>query len=212
MSDAELGDRMVFAKETSGRSVRYIAGLMHKNGMPYVLFQSKEFNMSKMTPKINFEAFEEKSSIPATVDYKNAEIPMPINVTESVMSVPGRYSLTKYELFQDNEPAYNFNYLFLHGKGHLQMQSLTYQPDAVNDFLLFEKIRKGLTFKKVLPFELGGDKVETKKITTPVKSTSSPTASTDPPVKKSSNFLLLLLLGIAICAGLWFFLLRNKNE
>ena len=78
MSDSELGDRIVFARETSDRKVNYIAGMIHKNGMPTVLFQSKEFDMSKMTPKINFEAFEQKSSIPASVEYNNADLPLPV--------------------------------------------------------------------------------------------------------------------------------------
>ena len=192
MSDSELGDRIVFARETSGRRVNYIAGLIHKNGMPTVLFQSREFDMSKMTPKINFEAFEEKSTIPARVEYNNANLPMPVNVLESVMTVPGRYSLTKYELFQDNEPAFNFNYLFLHGKGHLQMHSLTYVGEAINDFQLFEKIRKGLTFKKELPFELGGDTTKPISTTTTTEVTPNKTDKKKS-APKGSNLLAIII-------------------
>ena len=204
MSDSELGDRIVFARETSGRRVNYIAGLIHKNGMPTVLFQSREFDMSKMTPKINFEAFEEKSTIPARVEYNNANLPMPVNVLESVMTVPGRYSLTKYELSQDNEPAFNFNYLFLHGKGHLQMHSLTYVGEAINDFQLFEKIRKGLTFKEVLPFELGGS-------TTPQAATTdvAPVKTEKSNKRKGNPLAIIIPLCVILFLGLLF--LNNRR-
>ena len=127
---------------------------------------------------------------------------MPINVMESVMSVPGRYSLTKYELFQDNEPAFNFNYLFLHGKGHLQMQSLTYEGEAVNDFQLFEKIRKGLVFKKELPFELGGD------TSTALTTTTTAEVATNKEEKKSGKKgISPLAIIIPLCVVLFLILL-----
>lgn len=209
MSEAELGDRIVYAKEVSGRKVNYIAGLIHKNGMPTVLFQSKEFDMSKMTPKINFEAFEAKSGIPAIIDYTNPEISKPTTVSESVMSVPGRYMLTKFELLQDNEPANNFSYLFLHGKGHLTMQSLTFEGEADIDFPKFERIRKGLKFKQELPFELGG---------TPVSPTQStqPTATVDQqPTKKTKKRGNPLGVIIALCVvvfGLLLVLNGRRSE
>ncbi len=205
MSDSELGDRIVYAKEVSGRKVRYIAGLIHKNGMPTVLFQSKEFDMSKMTPKINFEAFEAKSGIPSTVDYTNPEIPMPSKVSESVMSVPGRYMLTKFELLQDNEPANNFSYLFLHGKGHLTMQSLTFEGEAALDFPKFEKIRKGLKFKKELPFELGGTPATQTKTTQPI-------STVDQPAKKSKKKRNPLGIIISLCVVVFGLLLAFNGR
>ena len=165
--------------------------------------------MSKMTPKINFEAFEQKSSIPASVEYNNADLPLPVNTMESVMSVPGRYSLTKYELFQDNEPAYNFNYLFLHGKGHLQMHSLTFVGDAVADFQLFEKIRKGLSFKKILPFELGGPTTEA----TTAAVTPQPSKDAAPSATHTSGGNILAII-IPICVVLFILLLwlNSRNS
>lgn len=163
MSEVELLERMDYVKAKSGRTVNYVAGLRHRDGIPYVMFQNRAFDMSGITPMINFKALVANSSGPAFIDSINTNLPAPTVSEEKHYSVKGRYGISRYELAQNDIACYNYSYIFLHEGGHLLMQSISPQEYDETSFRFFERIRQNIRIKKELPFVRAANSEKKKK-------------------------------------------------